>query len=181
MSQIIAVALDEYCPQIGANKTKIVYQGGHVKFDGTYEPVGIMAYSGFAVDCQTWGMSTLIPYMGMEWLESHLGPQGGYRLFQEVKSRGGHFINDTIAGVGFTQVINQTCVNVTCVDITSLAFLRMSIRRSLLTSIRRLCVFLHVGGNDKPARTVLLVRSPTRSTRHALSITYGVLSGASVQ
>ena len=72
-----------------------------------------MAYSGFAVDCQTWGMSSLIPYMGMEWLESHLGPQGGYRLFQEVKSRGGHFINDTIAGVGFTQVINQTCVNMT--------------------------------------------------------------------
>jgi hypothetical protein len=64
---------------IGANKSKIVYQGGHVKFDGTYEPVGIMAYSGFAVDCQTWGMSTLIPYMGMEWLEGHLGPMGGYR------------------------------------------------------------------------------------------------------
>lgn len=72
-----------------------------------------MAYSGFAVDCQTWGMSTLVPYLGMEWLESHLGPQGGYRLFQEVKKRGGHFINGTIAGVGFTQVINQTCVNAT--------------------------------------------------------------------
>ena len=74
---------------IGDNKTKIVYQGGHVTFDGTYEPVGIMAYSGFAVDCQTWGMSSLIPYMGMEWLESHLGPEGGYRLFQ-VTSRSDH-------------------------------------------------------------------------------------------
>ena len=31
---------------------------------------------------------------------------GGYKLFNEVKTRGGHFINDTIAGVGFTQVGN---------------------------------------------------------------------------
>lgn len=92
---------------------KIVYQGGHVSFGGTYDPVPIQQYSGFAVDCQTWGMATMIPYMGLEWLEGHLGPQGAYNLWSQVKLRAGHYVNGTIAGVAFTQDLNLTCVNVT--------------------------------------------------------------------
>jgi hypothetical protein len=90
-----------------------VFQGGHVKFAGTYEPVGIMDYSGFAVDCQTWGMGTLIPYMGNDWVNTHLGHDGAYQLWQQVKNRAGHYINGTFAGVGFTQVLNETCLNST--------------------------------------------------------------------
>ena len=91
----------------------MVTQGGHVTFSGVYTPVGIMDYSGFAVDCQTWGLTTLVAYLGLDWVEGHLGKGGAYNLWQQVKQRGGYFINGSIAGVGFTQVINETCVNVT--------------------------------------------------------------------
>ena len=37
------------------NGYKVVYQGGHVKFTGEFEPVPINQTGGFAVDCQTWG------------------------------------------------------------------------------------------------------------------------------
>lgn len=96
-----------------------VYQGGHVTFSGdTYKPVPIMAYSGFAVDCHTWGISTLIPYMGNAWVEKKLGADGAYNMWQQVKARAGYFDADKkIAGVGFTQVINPNCTaadNNTC-------------------------------------------------------------------
>ena len=93
---------------------KIVYQGGHVSFGGEYEPVKILDYSGFAVDCQTWGMSVMVPYLGLDWLEGKLGgTNGAYNLWQQVKLRAGHYINGTIAGVAFTQDLNFTCLNVT--------------------------------------------------------------------
>lgn len=94
----------------GINTVKNVYQGGHITFDGKYTEVGIMEYSGFAVDCQTWGISTLIPYMGNDWVTQQLGADGAYKLWQQVKHRGGKWNdNNTIAGVGFTQVLNMTC------------------------------------------------------------------------
>lgn len=113
--------------------TKVVTQGGHVTFGGEYDPVPIMDYSGFAVDCQTWGMSVMVPYLGMDWLQKQLGdPKGPYNMWQQVKYRAGHFVNGsdptdrcktgcdstkdgcgTIAGVGFTQDLNLTCVNET--------------------------------------------------------------------
>ena len=116
-----------------AISTKIVYQGGHVKFSGEYDPVPIEQYSGFAVDCQTWGMSVMVPYLGLDWLDKNLGAKGAYNLWQQVKYRAGHFVNGTnpddrekmgcddvtkkdcgtIAGVGFTQDLNLTCVNLT--------------------------------------------------------------------
>jgi hypothetical protein len=117
-----------------AIKVKVVTQGGHVSFGGEYVPVPIMDYSGFAVDCQTWGMSVMVPYLGMKWLQTQLGdPKGPYNMWQQVKYRAGHFVNGTdpndrtktgcdsvtkkdcgtIAGVGFTQDLNLTCVNET--------------------------------------------------------------------
>jgi hypothetical protein len=55
-----------------AIQTKVVFQGGHVKFSGEYDPVPIEQYSGFAVDCQTWGMSVMVPYLGLDWLDKNL-------------------------------------------------------------------------------------------------------------
>ena len=95
-------------------EVKIVTQGGHVTFGGEYTPVGILEYSGFAVDCQTWGMSVMVPYLGLDWLEGKLGgTNGAYNLWQQVKLRAGHYKNGTIAGVAFTQDLNFTCLNVT--------------------------------------------------------------------
>ena len=59
---------------------KLIYQGGHVSFAGEYAPVKIQDYYGFAVDCQVWGLSMLVPYFGLTWLEGHLGSEGGYNL-----------------------------------------------------------------------------------------------------
>ena len=92
---------------------KLIYQGGHVSFAGEYSPVKILDYSGFAADVHVWGLSMLVPYLGLDWLEGHLGSNGGYNLWQQVKLRAGHFINGMIAGVGFTQDLNFTCLNVT--------------------------------------------------------------------
>jgi hypothetical protein len=86
----------------------VVYQGGHVSFGGQYDPVGIMDYSGFAVDCQTWGATVLVSYLGIDWLDGKIGEGGGYQMWQETKNRAGHFVNGSIAGVGFTQVFNKT-------------------------------------------------------------------------
>jgi hypothetical protein len=55
----------------------------------------------------------MIPYMGLKWLEGHIGAGGAYNLWQQVKLRAGHYVNGTIAGVAFTQDLNLTCVNVT--------------------------------------------------------------------
>ena len=35
----------------------MVYQGGHVSFGATFDPVPLNETGGFAVDCQTWGMT----------------------------------------------------------------------------------------------------------------------------
>ena len=97
----------------GQPSSKIGTQGGHVLFgSGKYEAIGIMNYSGFAVDCQTWCMSVLIPYMPNH-VTTSLGADGPYNLWQQVKARAGYFVggdciggceDGVIAGVGFTQV-----------------------------------------------------------------------------
>ena len=90
---------------------KLMYQGGHVSFGGEYEPVKIQQYSGFAVDCQVWGLSVLVPYFGLDWLEGKLGgTDGAYNLFQQIKLRSGYFVNGELAGVGWTQDLDGDCV-----------------------------------------------------------------------
>ena len=101
---------------------KIIYQGGHVSFGGDYRPVKILDYSGFAVDCQVWGLSVLVPYFGLDWLEGKLGgTDGAYNLFQQIKLRSGYYVNGKLAGVGWTQDLDLNCVkavkpkdNLTC-------------------------------------------------------------------
>lgn len=95
----------------GLAPSKIGYQGGHVSFaNGGYAPVEIMKPSGFAVDCQTWCMSVMLPYLP-DIVAKTLGEDGPYNLWQQVKARGGYY-NSTghIAGVGFTQVFDDSCI-----------------------------------------------------------------------
>ena len=105
-----------------ATGNRVVYQGGHVSFAGQYTPVGIQEYAGFAVDCQTWGLATLVPYKGLKWVEGKLGAGGAAKLWTEVKTRAGHFVNGSIAGVGFTEVIEYNATtkkNVTAHEVWS--------------------------------------------------------------
>ena len=47
------------------------------------------------VDCPC---RRLVAYLGLDWVEGHLGKGGAYNLWQQVKQRGGYFINGSIAG-----------------------------------------------------------------------------------
>jgi len=75
----------------------VVSQGGHVSFSGNYKyQKGSQA---FAVDCQTWGLLVLGSKRFDAWYSSK---QTAYGLWQAVKKLAGYFIDDNIAGVGYT-------------------------------------------------------------------------------
>jgi len=76
----------------------VVSQGGHVSFDGTYEPQG--GDQAFAVDCQTWGMLVY----GQKKFDAAYGGRGvtAYDIWESTKHLAGYFIGADIAGVGYT-------------------------------------------------------------------------------
>jgi len=82
---------------------KVVYQGGHVGFDSTYEPVPINQTGGFAVDCQTWGMTVL----GQKNVDSWYGTGTAYNIWQATKKFAGYYNpQGQLGGVGYTIVQN---------------------------------------------------------------------------
>lgn len=86
-------------PPVEGSK-RVFYQGGHVNFTGDFYPVPIESDGGFAVDCQTWGSATL----GADFIDNQIaGEQGtAYNIWQQTKEWAGHYIDDKIAGVGYT-------------------------------------------------------------------------------
>jgi hypothetical protein len=79
------------------NGENVISQGGHVTFSGQYDyQKGDQA---FAVDCQTWGLLVL----GQKRFDSWYGSKtNAYGVWQAVKKLSGYFINNEIAGVGYT-------------------------------------------------------------------------------
>lgn len=79
----------------------VVYQGGHVSFAGVFEPVSINQTGGFAVDCQTWGMSVL----GQANVDKWYGPETAYNIWQATKKFAGYYNpQGQLGGVGYTIV-----------------------------------------------------------------------------
>jgi len=79
-----------------ANET-VVSQGGHVTFAGAYQPQG--GDQAFAVDCQTWGMLVY----GSKRFDSNYGSkQNAYGIWQATKRLAGYYVNNELAGVGYT-------------------------------------------------------------------------------
>jgi len=79
----------------------VIYQGGHVKFDGVFEAAPLAEVGGFAVDCQTWGLSVL----GQAKVDSWYGVGTAYNLWQATKKFAGYFDpQGRLGGVGYTIV-----------------------------------------------------------------------------
>jgi len=75
----------------------VISQGGHVTFDGEYKyQQGDQA---FAVDCQTWGLLVL---GAKKFDASYSSKTSAYGVWQAAKKLAGYYINDQIAGVGYT-------------------------------------------------------------------------------
>eukprot|EP01095_Lingulamoeba_sp_RSL-Kostka_P010801 TRINITY_DN395_c0_g1_i1.p1 TRINITY_DN395_c0_g1~~TRINITY_DN395_c0_g1_i1.p1 ORF type:complete len:584 (-),score=218.08 TRINITY_DN395_c0_g1_i1:200-1951(-) len=88
-------------PPIPDTGFQVFYQGGHVNFTGgTYYPVPIDSYGGFAVDCQTWVTAVL----GVDFVDNTLGSPGtAYNIWQQTKKYSAHYGKDgSLAGVGYT-------------------------------------------------------------------------------
>eukprot|EP00239_Pterosperma_sp_CCMP1384_P006677 CAMPEP_0197848330 /NCGR_PEP_ID=MMETSP1438-20131217/8321_1 /TAXON_ID=1461541 /ORGANISM="Pterosperma sp., Strain CCMP1384" /LENGTH=694 /DNA_ID=CAMNT_0043460511 /DNA_START=88 /DNA_END=2172 /DNA_ORIENTATION=+ len=94
-------------PKGEKDEPRVVYQGGHVSFDGKYEPVKINDVQGFAVDCQTWGAAVI----GQKLLDDSYGDGTAYNMWQEAKAHAGYY-DETgkLGGVGYTQEKNGTAV-----------------------------------------------------------------------
>jgi hypothetical protein len=87
-------------PPVNGTGNRVFYQGGHVNFTGGFYPVPISDYGGFAVDCQTWVSAIL----GVDFVDNQIANQLGtaYNIWQQTKKYSGHYVNDKIAGVGYT-------------------------------------------------------------------------------
>jgi hypothetical protein len=83
----------------------VISQGGHISFDGKYEYQ--KGDQSFAVDCQTWGLLVLGQKRFDTW---YSGKQTAYGIWQAVKKLAGYFINNEIAGVGYTTPTKNTTV-----------------------------------------------------------------------
>jgi len=85
----------------------VVYQGGHVSFDGVFTPVPIEETGGFAVDCQTWGMTVL----GQANVDKWYGQGTAYNIWQATKKFAGYYTPEgLLGGVGYT-IVNGTQTN----------------------------------------------------------------------
>jgi len=79
----------------------VIYQGGHVKFNGVFEPAPIEEVGGFAVDCQTWGLSVL----GQGKVDGWYGLGTSYKLWLATKQFAGYRdAQGRLGGVGYTIV-----------------------------------------------------------------------------
>ena len=77
----------------------VVYQGGHVSFEGDFEPALLNETGGFAVDCQTWGLTVL----GQEFVDSTFGQGTAYNIWQTTKKLAGYYTpSGELGGVGYT-------------------------------------------------------------------------------
>jgi hypothetical protein len=76
----------------------VVSQGGHVTFDGKYEPQD--GDQAFAVDCQTWGLLVV----GQKRFDAAYSSKGitAYSVWQSAKKLAGYYIDGKLAGVGYT-------------------------------------------------------------------------------
>jgi hypothetical protein len=79
------------------NGWQVIPQGGHINASG-YFPVPMDTVGGLAVDCQTWGMTVL----GQPRIDKAHGFGTAYNIWQIAKHYAGHYVNGTIAGVGYT-------------------------------------------------------------------------------
>jgi len=78
----------------------VIYQGGHVSFEGVWEPLEVNStFGGFAVDCQTWGMTVL----GQPFVDKYYGEGAAYNIWQKTKQIAGYYLPDgSLGGVGYT-------------------------------------------------------------------------------
>jgi hypothetical protein len=81
---------------------RFVPQGGHINGSG-YVPVPLDRKGGLAVDCQTWGMTV----MGQARMDKNFGAGTAYTIWQHVKTWAGHYVNGSIAGVGYTDKLSK--------------------------------------------------------------------------
>lgn len=87
--------------------SRVVYQGGHVSFGGVFTPVPISLVGGFAVDCQTWGMTVL----GQKKVDQYYGAGTAYNIWQATKKFAGYFNpQGKLGGVGYT-IVNGSSSN----------------------------------------------------------------------
>jgi len=91
--------------------TSVASQGGHVTFTGTYNEAPFTQPSGFAVDCQTWGMLVL----GQKYIDDAYGAGMAYNVWQKTKELSGYFDpNGDLGGVGYTNLCNGTNADENC-------------------------------------------------------------------
>jgi hypothetical protein len=85
------------------NGKKVVSQGGHVTFAGSYEyQKGDQA---FAVDCQTWGLLN----MGVKRMDGAYGASTAYNIWKATKELSGYYTKEgKLGGVGYTVRSNAT-------------------------------------------------------------------------
>jgi hypothetical protein len=88
----------------------VIYQGGHVTFEGVYEPLAInSSFGGFAVDCQTWGLTV----MGQAFVDTTYGPSTAYNIWQKTKHMAGYYAPDgSLGGVGYTTDIAKNTTQI---------------------------------------------------------------------
>jgi hypothetical protein len=92
-------------PNDPADGYKVIYQGGHVSFDGTFYPAHINQTGGLAVDCQTWGMTVV----GQKFIDTTYGANSAYDLWQTTKKLAGYYDpQGRLGGVGYTFDQNHT-------------------------------------------------------------------------
>jgi len=83
----------------------VVYQGGHVTFDGTFLPQD--GPQAFAVDCQTWGLTVV----GQKLFDTAYGAGKAMEVWRATRRLAGYYINGEIAGVGYTVIATNDSVN----------------------------------------------------------------------
>jgi len=80
---------------------RVVFQGGHVTFSGQFTAVPISETGGFAVDCQTWGLTVL----GQSRVDNWYGAGTAYNVWQATKKFAGYYDpSGKLGGVGYTIV-----------------------------------------------------------------------------
>jgi len=82
-----------------ASGNRVFFQGGHAPFKGGFNPVPLTDSQGFAVDCQTWGVTVL----GGAYIDQTFGDGTAYHIWVETKTRARyHDAAGTLRGVGYT-------------------------------------------------------------------------------
>eukprot|EP01121_Diplochlamys_sp_Union-15-3_P004193 TRINITY_DN141_c0_g2_i2.p1 TRINITY_DN141_c0_g2~~TRINITY_DN141_c0_g2_i2.p1 ORF type:complete len:663 (-),score=169.39 TRINITY_DN141_c0_g2_i2:41-2029(-) len=83
----------------------VVYQGGHVTFDGVFLPQD--GPQAFAVDCQTWGLTVV----GQKVFDGAYGDGQAMKVWRATKSLAGYYVGGELAGVGYTVSVENGTTN----------------------------------------------------------------------